>query len=80
MKAAYADLGASALSHGNRGRRPVHALDPELARRVVELATTTYARFNQQHLTELLVEEQWAGHIQAQRSSHPHRGRRPGAA
>lgn len=57
MKAAYADVGAAALSHGNRGRRPVHALDPELARRVVELATTTYAGFNQQHLTELLVEE-----------------------
>src|SRR5450759_1203202 len=57
MKAAYADLGAAALSHGNRGRRPVHALDPELARKVVELATTTYAGFNQQHLTELLVEE-----------------------
>ena len=32
MKAAYADSGAAALSHGNRGRRPVHALDPELAR------------------------------------------------
>jgi transposase len=57
MKAAYAELGAAALSHGNRGRRPAHALDPELARRVVELATTTYAGFNQQHLTELLVEE-----------------------
>ena len=57
MKAAYADVGAAALSHGNRGRRPVHALDPELARRVVELATTTYAGFNRQHLTELLVEE-----------------------
>lgn len=57
MKAAYADVGAAALSHGNRGRRPVHALDPELARKVVELATTTYAGFNQQHLTELLVEE-----------------------
>src|SRR6266851_73850 len=57
MKAAYADSGAAALSHGNRGRRPVHALDPELARKVVELATTTYAGFNQQHLTELLNEE-----------------------
>jgi transposase len=57
MKAAYANLGAAALSHGNRGRHPVHALDPELARRVVELATTAYAGFNQQHLTELLVEE-----------------------
>lgn|GEM_PF-684364 len=57
MKAADADLGAAALSNGNRGRRPVHALDPELARRVVELATATYASFNQQHQTELLVEE-----------------------
>lgn len=57
VKAAYADLGAAALSHGNRGRRPAHALDPELARKVVELATTTYAGFNRQHLTELLVEE-----------------------
>jgi hypothetical protein len=27
MKAAYADLGAAALTHGNRGRRPVHAPD-----------------------------------------------------
>jgi transposase len=57
MKAAYADVGAAALSHGNRGRRPRHALDPEVARKVVELATTTYAGFNQQHLSELLVEE-----------------------
>ena len=79
MKAAYAELGAAALSHGNRGRRPVHALDTELARKVVELATTTYAGFNQQHLTELLVEEH-GFHIQAQRPSHPQRGRRPGAA
>ena len=57
MKAAYAELGAVALSHGNRGRRPTHALDPELIRRVVELATTTYAGFNRQHLTEMLSEE-----------------------
>ena len=56
MKAAYAELGAAALSHGNRGRRPAHALDPELMRRVVELATTTYAGFNRQHLTEMLSE------------------------
>ena len=47
MKAAYADLGAAALSHGNRGRRPVHALDAEPARRVGELATATYGGFKQ---------------------------------
>jgi transposase len=57
MKAAYADLGAAARSHGNRGRRPAHALDPELARKVVELVSTTYAGFNRQHLTEVLIEE-----------------------
>ncbi|HUY54920.1 MAG TPA: ISNCY family transposase [Candidatus Nanopelagicaceae bacterium] len=57
MKAAYAELGAAALSHGNRGRKPAHALDPELMRRVVELATTTYVGFNRQHLTEMLTEE-----------------------
>jgi Winged helix-turn helix len=31
IKAAYSASGAAALSHGNRGRGPVHALDPELA-------------------------------------------------
>ena len=48
--------GAAALAHGNRGRRPPHALDPTLAARVVELATSTYAGFNCQHPTEMLVE------------------------
>lgn len=54
----YRKGGAAAIVHGNRGRRPAHALDPEVARRVVELATDKYAGFNQQHLTEMLQEHE----------------------
>ena len=38
LRTAYRKQGAAAVAHGNRGRRPAHALDPELARKVVELA------------------------------------------
>lgn len=47
--------GPSALVHGNRGRRPGHALAPGVMAQVVELARTTYAGCNDQHLTELLA-------------------------
>jgi transposase len=47
LHAEYRVRGAATVAHGNRGRRPAHALDPEVARRVVELATDTYAGFNQ---------------------------------
>jgi len=49
---------AAALAHGNRGRRPVNAVDPEVAQRVVELARTTYVGFNRHHLTEMLAERE----------------------
>jgi transposase len=58
LRRSYEVEGAAALVHGNRGRRPVHALDPTLAARVVELATTTYAGFNQHHFTEMLAEHE----------------------
>jgi transposase len=58
LHAEYRKTGAAAVAHGNRGRRPAHTLDPELARRVVELATDKYAGFNQQHLTEMLNERE----------------------
>lgn len=58
LRVAYRERGAAALAHGNRGRRPAHALDEALAARVVELATSTYAGFNQQHLTEVLAEHE----------------------
>lgn len=52
----YRKEGAEALVHGNRGRRPVNALDLGVARRGVELATGTYVGFDQQRLTEMLAE------------------------
>ena len=58
LRSDYRKRGAAALSHGNRGRQPHNAVDPDLARRVVELATAKYAGFNQQHLTEMLAEEE----------------------
>ena len=43
LRAAYRERGAAAPAHGNRGRRPAHAINPSVASRVVELATSTYA-------------------------------------
>ncbi len=54
--AAYRKEGAAALVHGNRGRKPVNALEAGLRDRVLELAKTKYAGFNHQHLTEKLKE------------------------
>jgi len=46
------------LAHGNRGRQPRNAVDAELAQRVVALAKERYRGVNQQHMTELLEEEE----------------------
>ena len=56
--AAYRKEGAAALAHGNRGRKPHHALDASLRKRVLELAQSTYAGCNNQHFTELLAERE----------------------
>jgi len=58
LLAAYREEGAAALAHGNRGRKPHHALDDGLRRKVSELAESTYAGCNNQHLTELLAERE----------------------
>jgi len=58
LRARYRQEGAGALAHGNRGRRPVNAVDPDLAQRVIELARTTYQGFNRHHLTEMLAERE----------------------
>src|SRR5450756_3043406 len=54
--AAYRKEGAASLVHGNRGRKPVNALESGLRDRVVELAKTKYAGFNHQlsliHISE----------------------------
>lgn len=58
LKARYRREGVASLAHGNRGRRPWHALDPTLAERVVELARTRYAGLNHSHLADLLAERE----------------------
>jgi transposase len=54
--AAYRKEGAAALAHGNRGRRPAHAIGDEVRAQVVELARTRYAGLNDTHVTEKLAE------------------------
>jgi transposase len=54
--AAYRKEGAAALAHGNRGRRPAHALDATIKARVLALAKSRYLGFNTQHFTEQLAE------------------------
>ena len=58
LRRRYETAGAAALPHGNRGRRPVHALDPAVIAQVVDLARTTYLGFNQHHFTEMLAERE----------------------
>ena len=76
--------GPARLAHGNRGRPPVNRIEDELRRRVVELATTTYAGVNHAHLAELLAEregleiaERTLRRILAEASVRPTRTRRP---
>ena len=50
--AAYRKEGPAALAHGNRGRKPQHAIPEETRQRVVELARSKYSDYNLQHLSE----------------------------
>ena len=58
LRRAYAEKGAAALSHGNRGRPPANVVDAAIRQHVVELARGRYQGFNQQHLTEMLAEHE----------------------
>ena len=58
LLAAYRREGVAALAHGNRGRRPVHALGERVRKLVVELAQGVYLGCNHHHLTELLRERE----------------------
>jgi len=58
LLAAYRKEGAAALAHGNRGRRPVHAMGEETKERVRALALVPYGGLNHCHLTELLAERE----------------------
>ena len=55
---AYRKEEASALAHGNRGRKPVNAIEGGLRRQIVELASGKYYGFNQQHFTEKLADQE----------------------
>ena len=54
--AAYRELGAAAVAHGHRGRRPTNATPEPVPTAVVHLARTRYAGANHTHLSELLSE------------------------
>jgi len=58
MLTGYRKEGASALAHGNRGRKPVNTIEEELKQQVVELAEDKYCGFNQQHFTEKLADKE----------------------
>lgn len=58
MLAAYRKEGAAALSHGNRGRTPHNALGAQVKGCILELARTKYEGCNQQHMSELLAEQE----------------------
>lgn len=58
LLAAYREDGVAAMVHGNRGRSPAHALPAELRDQVLCLAQARYAGCNDQHLTELLAEQE----------------------
>jgi len=58
LRAGYCQGGAEALAHGNRGRKPVHAVGDGIRHKIVDLAQGKYVGFNQQHYTELLAERE----------------------
>lgn len=58
LVSAYRKEGASALAHGNHGRKPPNALDEKLKQQVIEFFEGKYAGFNTQHFTGSLAERE----------------------
>jgi transposase len=58
LVAGYRREGVVAIAHGNRGRRPPHAVGEAVRERVVALAAGRYDGANHTHLTELLAERE----------------------
>jgi len=56
LKAKYLHGGAQSIAHGNRGRKPTHALTDPLKQHVQHLYQERYYRSNCTHFTELLAE------------------------
>lgn len=57
LKAGMQKRGLAALAHGNRGRKPKHALPDDKKNSIVELATGKYHDATYQHMSELLKEK-----------------------
>ncbi len=58
LKARYRQGGAAALAHASRGRPSPRRLPDRERQRIVRLARTPYAGFNDHHLCEKLCEEE----------------------
>ena len=58
LKAKLREHGPAALAHGNRGRKPAHAIPDEVRQLVVQLAQTKYRGCNYSFLSELLYEHE----------------------
>jgi transposase len=58
LKARYRQGGAAALAHASRGRPSPRRLPAAVRQRILRLARTRYAGFNDHHLREKLVEQE----------------------
>ena len=58
LLASYRSKGVRALAHGNQGHLPFNRIDSSVREVVIDLATTKYRGFNQQHFSEKLNEEE----------------------
>jgi len=58
LKSRLRQGGAAALAHASRGRPSPHRLPDRVRDRILQLARTTYAGFNDHHLGEKLVEKE----------------------
>jgi len=56
--AAYREEGATAIAHGNRGRKPPNALDDKLKCHIIELFQGKYAGFNFRHFNDSLKDRE----------------------
>src|SRR3989337_3031700 len=55
LKKGFREEGPQALAHGNRGRRPGHAVRESERREVLDLASSLYSGYNHTHLNAMLV-------------------------
>jgi len=54
LESRYRSMGAAVLAHAGRGRASPRRLPQPVRQRILNLARTTYAEFNDHHLTEKL--------------------------